>query len=91
MRVQCEELSYLYRGKINQFSDSSVTCFSFVFPVKCPLGTYFDSASRTCEVCQHGFYQDEEGAKACKKCPQGTSTSGSLRTDFHDCKGIRVS
>ncbi|XP_066922834.1 sushi, von Willebrand factor type A, EGF and pentraxin domain-containing protein 1-like [Clytia hemisphaerica] len=56
--------------------------------LKCPLGTYFDSASRTCEVCEHGFYQDEEGAKACKKCPQGTSTSGSLGTDFHDCKAI---
>ncbi|XP_070554219.1 sushi, von Willebrand factor type A, EGF and pentraxin domain-containing protein 1-like [Ptychodera flava] len=56
--------------------------------VNCPVGTYYDVTSDTCELCSPGYYQDEEGQLECQKCDEGTSTSGLQAKNFTECIDI---
>ncbi|XP_032235848.2 sushi, von Willebrand factor type A, EGF and pentraxin domain-containing protein 1 [Nematostella vectensis] len=42
--------------------------------VECPVGTFYDEATRNCSICPVGTYQDEMGQTKCKECPLGTLT-----------------
>jgi len=79
-QVGCEP-GYEY-GFINSTTKDHKKC------LECPRGTYYDSRTKRCEVCKVGFYQENEASTSCKKCPVGTSTSGLLAHDFHQCRDI---
>jgi len=42
--------------------------------VKCPMGLYYDTPSKTCKPCQIGFVSKQEGSLQCDACPTNTST-----------------
>jgi len=66
--------------------------FSFVrwcrYTVACSLGTWYNSATGTCELCPAGTFQDVEGQLECKSCPHklhGVGTEGAKTTN--ECGG----
>lgn len=44
------------------------------FCVKCPMGLYYDTSSKTCKPCQIGFISKQEGSLQCEACPANSST-----------------
>ncbi|CAD6193647.1 unnamed protein product [Caenorhabditis auriculariae] len=56
----------------------------------CPIGYYFDEASRVCEPCGLRGYQPERGQDRCIPCPDGTvpiyQNSTSLQHCLDKCK-----
>lgn len=42
--------------------------------VKCPMGLYYDTSSKTCKPCQIGFISKQEGSLQCEACPANSST-----------------
>ena len=57
------------------------------FSVKCPLGTFFNVVSKSCEGCGIGMYQPDEGQDKCLWCPPNTSTSENSTKFVSQCKG----
>ena len=51
-----------------------VSFFFFFFLANCGPGYYLNQQFRLCLRCAYGEYQDEDGAKKCKKCPPGYTT-----------------
>jgi hypothetical protein len=54
--------------------------------VKCPVGTYFDMTTGSCESCPIGHYQPLEGSIVCLTCPPGTSTRRTHAKNIHECR-----
>lgn len=59
--------------------------------VPCAVGTYYDTANKTCHPCPRGTYQSETGQLQCSKCPNITGRSGVTAgvgaRSASDCKG----
>ena len=56
-------------------------------PVSCPIGTFFNVVHKTCESCERGTYQMQEGQLTCLVCPSNTSTSTHNAKSVNQCKG----
>lgn len=54
--------------------------------VKCPVGTFFNVVSETCEGCRLGTYQFREGQLSCVVCPERTSTTTGQSKSLGECK-----
>lgn len=48
----------------------------------CKRGTYFNNQTKDCEICQEGYYTDEERQFTCKKCPNGMYSN----SEFSGCQ-----
>ena len=57
---------------------------------RCPVGTYYDSNADDCLLCPEGTYSPEEGALACKACPEGKWTIGTRQENFTACTGASL-
>ena len=55
--------------------------------VLCPVGTYFNVVSETCESCTQGSYQPNEGQLSCLVCPGNTSTKVVNAKRPEECQG----
>ncbi|KAJ8305662.1 hypothetical protein KUTeg_016207 [Tegillarca granosa] len=64
---------------------SSIT-FEFSIKVKCPVGTFFNVMTETCESCITGTYQPKEGMLTCLVCPTNTSTPKNNSKSNDECK-----
>ena len=42
--------------------------------VKCPMGLFYDTPSKTCKPCPIGFISKQEGSLQCDACPTNSST-----------------
>ena len=42
--------------------------------VKCPMGLYYDTPSKTCKPYPIGFISTQEGSLQCEACPANSST-----------------
>ncbi|CAH1773671.1 unnamed protein product, partial [Owenia fusiformis] len=67
------------QGSVLHFNNSDMC-------VACPLGTYFNVISKTCEGCTRGTYQPEEGQLSCLVCPDKTSTKSNSSKTVGQCK-----
>lgn len=54
--------------------------------VKCPVGTYYNMTTGSCESCPIGHYQPLEGSIICLSCPPGTSTRRTHAKNVHECR-----
>lgn len=66
----------LYQGK-----------WKLLLPVFCPVGTFFNVVSDTCESCGQGTYQPKQGTVTCLVCPGNTSTHLNNSKSAKECKG----
>lgn len=53
---------------------------------KCPKGTFHDKSQGRCSPCPVGSYQDQDGAVACKLCPEGAATATPKSDSVDDCQ-----
>jgi len=56
--------------------------------LNCPPGTYGDNNTNTCNECNAGFYQDEEGKPECQPCAKNYSTAITGSKNSSDCRPI---
>ncbi|XP_068674496.1 signal peptide, CUB and EGF-like domain-containing protein 1 [Montipora foliosa] len=56
--------------------------------LNCYPGSYSNNKTQTCELCNPGFYQDEEGKEECLPCPKNTSSVIKGSKSMSDCKAI---
>ena len=62
-----------------------------IFLVKCPIGTFFNVMSESCDDCVVGTYQPQEGSQTCLWCPAKTSTAKNNSKFVEECKGDKPS
>ncbi|KAL3870949.1 hypothetical protein ACJMK2_038974 [Sinanodonta woodiana] len=84
-------------GKIHRVNTRSIDAVgSVVCPVgsvssggvcvECPVGTYYQSSTSSCQYCEIGAYQDETAQSVCKPCLLGYTTVGVGSVSIQDCK-----
>jgi hypothetical protein len=54
--------------------------------VKCPVGTYYNMTTGSCESCPIGYYQPLEGSIICLSCAPGTSTRRTHAKNVRECR-----
>ena len=54
------------------------------FPVSCPKGTKFNTATKLCDDCPPGMYQNMTGQTECRTCDSGFDT---YSTGSEKCTG----
>lgn len=61
---------------------------SFLFlSVDCQPGQFYSEATRSCQNCLTGTYQDQSGQFTCIDCPVGFTTTVTLKDSKDDCEG----
>ena len=55
-------------------------------PVKCTVGTVYNSGTKTCDDCPIGSYRGRTDTQ-CKDCPSGKTTETAGSTSNTDCIG----
>ena len=55
--------------------------------MNCPVGTYLNVTLGDCLDCSKGYYQENEAATMCQRCPVGMSTADTKTQNSTDCKG----
>lgn len=46
--------------------------------INCPIGSYVEPESKTCEMCPENTFSKIKNAKKCTKCPYGMDTQGKI-------------
>lgn len=55
--------------------------------VSCPKGQFYDDITDSCQECELGYYQDQEGMAYCLPCGNGETTTGKGAASESDCAG----
>ena len=76
-----------FRGDKPQYSCAAGSVPRANLCVSCPVGTFFNVVSETCESCIQGSYQPDEGQLSCLVCPRNTSTKVVNAKRPDDCQG----
>ena len=69
--------SFTHSLVCSYFAPRSFILFMFsniLLVVKCPMGLYYDTPSKTCKPCPIGFISTQEGSLQCEACPANSST-----------------
>jgi len=53
--------------------------------IACPLGTYHQQSTKSCELCPADSYNDMMNSTECKSCPTGFGTPKLGSISIHDC------
>ncbi|XP_069692830.1 sushi, von Willebrand factor type A, EGF and pentraxin domain-containing protein 1-like isoform X3 [Periplaneta americana] len=56
--------------------------------IKCPVGTFYNVVTASCESCPIGHYQPAEGSTTCLSCPPGSSTRRIHAKNARECKSL---
>jgi len=58
---------------------------TYQYCAECVTGTFYNTTSKSCELCRAGTYQDEQGKTSCELCDRGTWTTHVGTKDASNC------
>ena len=73
------------RWTLSRGSTSYSDCLAY-----CPPGKTSDTGLEPCFPCPRGYFQDQQAADHCLKCPNKTSTKFPSSSSLEDCIGVDV-
>ena len=69
------------------FGHSPIKVLTLTIAVDCSIGTYYRTATETCQWCQIGTYNDMTKQTECTPCEDGKTTELEGSTSINECFG----